>query len=101
MIERDNKIVYLHGSVLKDAKEAMGDDFTAEDLLEYLIESSDYSLRAYSDKGGRTIFNRVNMLWVWPLFMLSIPFQWIISGKTGYKLESKMGRILEYLVKID
>ena len=101
MIERKNERVYFKSRVLEDAKEVMGDNFTSEDLLEYLIEDPSYTLRSYRDSTKRTIFNRINMLWVFPLVFLSMPFQWVLTGQTGYRRGSKIGKILEFLVKFD
>jgi hypothetical protein len=43
-------------------------------------------------------WQRINRLWVFPLFLCTIPFQWIIRGETGIATESDLGIILTKLI---
>jgi hypothetical protein len=89
---------YRKNSILNDATNELGDNFSAGDLLEYLLEDSEYSIRKY-EHTQKSIFNRINMLWVYPLFLIMVPFQWLLCGDTGFKRESRAGKVLNFLVK--
>jgi hypothetical protein len=99
-LERKSNYVheYTKNSILNDASKELGGCFGASDLLEYLLEDSEYSIRKYNHT-QKSIFNRINMLWVYPLFLIQMPFQWLLCGDTGYKRESRVGRVLDLLVK--
>lgn len=43
-------------------------------------------------------WQRINRLWVFPLFLCTLPFQWIIRGETGIPTESDLGIILTKLI---
>lgn len=36
-------------------------------------------------------WQRLNRLWFVPIYMLTIPFQWLIRGKVGFEATSKFG----------
>ncbi|MFU2365561.1 MAG: hypothetical protein ACM685_07755 [Enterobacteriaceae bacterium] len=40
------------------------------------------------------IWQRLNQLWVVPILIITIPFQWLFKGYYGFKNESKLARIL-------
>ena len=102
MLERNSKRKneFEKNRILNDATLAMGKELTAVDLIEYILDDSDYSLRKYTST-RRTTFNRINILWVYPVFLLLVPFQWLCQGDTGFKRESRIGTALEFLVKFD
>jgi hypothetical protein len=83
-----------------------GKDATASEVLDHLLgdadggPGSDYVVYKY-DSCSRTLINRVNMVWVWPLAALVAPFQWLATGNIGYTRNSRMGRILDWLVKFE
>ena len=99
-LERKSNYVYEHtkNSILNDATNQLGDKLSAGDLLDYLLEDSEYTIRKYNHT-QKSIFNRINMLWVYPLFLIMVPFQWLLCGDTGFKRESRIGRVLDFLVK--
>ena len=99
MIERPKRLIHR---LMRDAILAeLPENATAKDALNYLIDDdSDYVVYRY-DSSERTIFNRINLLWVWPLFILSIPLQWLFTGSYGIKRHTTMGRILHKLVNIE
>lgn len=45
-----------------------------------------------------TKLQRFNLFWVWPLWLITIPFQYIIRGEYGVKKETKLGQILTKLI---
>jgi len=44
-----------------------------------------------------TILQRINRLWFVPLYLLTIPFQWLFRGEVGMRNESKMAKIMSKL----
>ena len=99
-LERKSNYVreYSKNSILNEATKELGDNFSADALLEYLLEDGDYSIRKY-ERTHKSIFNRINILWVYPLFLIQIPFQWLLCGDIGFKRESRIGKVLDFLVK--
>ena len=100
MIEREKRRLpyYMKRQVLTE----VGKDASVEDVLNHLFgdddNSSDYVVYKYVHS-DRTLLNRLNLIWVWPLFLISMPFQWLITGNTGVTRNSKIGRIVNTLVK--
>ncbi|MGC6389673.1 hypothetical protein ACMV8I_18710 [Ewingella sp. S1.OA.A_B6] len=46
---------------------------------------------------GTTPLQRINRLWFVPIYLLTIPFQWLFRGEVGMRNESKMARIMAKL----
>ncbi|MDU7405633.1 MAG: hypothetical protein E7L15_17475 [Citrobacter portucalensis] len=40
------------------------------------------------------VWQRLNQLWVVPLLIITIPFQWFFKGYIGFKNESMLGKFL-------
>lgn len=38
-----------------------------------------------------TFWQRLNRLWFVPLYLLTIPFQWLIRGRIGFETTSRVG----------
>jgi len=105
MIEKNSKEMQsYHRADIK--KQAGGDEATADSVLLYLLGDG------YENKGCRyfvakygstskTALNRINLIWVLPLFALSVPFQWLFTGSAGLNRNSKMGKIVHKLVNLD
>lgn len=43
------------------------------------------------------MWQRLNQLWVVPLLIISIPFQWLFNGTYGFGNKSKLARILSHI----
>ncbi|EHF5047970.1 hypothetical protein L348_09278 [Enterobacter sp. MGH 2] len=41
-----------------------------------------------------TFWQRLNRLWFVPLYLLTIPFQWLIRGRMGFESTSKVGAFI-------
>ncbi|EII0952634.1 hypothetical protein LMW55_004149 [Salmonella enterica] len=39
-------------------------------------------------------WQRLNRLWFVPLYLLTIPFQWLIRGRIGFETTSKVAQII-------
>ena len=73
---------------------------TADDVLSYLVEENDvYRIVQYS-RADSTILNRVNMLWFAPVFILSMPVQYLIKGHIGFSRNSRLGKLITKLLNI-
>jgi hypothetical protein len=78
---------------------------SGEDVLDYLLGDqygcdSEYTLYKY-EYSPRSFVNRLNLLWFYPLFFISIPFQWFFRGDIGFSRDSKIGRVVNKLVILD
>ena len=102
---------YSINSIIKDAKKnaILVDDSnpTAEEVLTYMIGDEDhwtggeYAVYRYNKEKKRTFIQRLNMLWLFPLFFLSIPFQYLLTGDWGVNRNSKTGKVINWLVKLE
>ncbi len=106
--KKRRKDYYSINSIIKDVKENMRladpENPTAKEVLTYMIGDSEgwvngeYRVYKYTDSDGRTLIQRINLLWFFPLFILSIPFQYLITGDWGINRNTKIGRAVEWLV---
>lgn len=62
---------------------------------------SEYTLTDYSKKPSDTWWQRLNCLWVYPLFIISIPFRYVMYGDHRFQPNSKMYRIISKLIGED
>lgn len=44
-----------------------------------------------------TFWQRLNRLWFVPLYLLTIPFQWLVRGRMGFESTSKVGALISRL----
>lgn len=59
---------------------------------------SDYTLTCYDEKPKDKWWQRLNCLWVYPLFILSIPFRYVAFGDYRFQPNSKTYRIISKLI---
>jgi hypothetical protein len=52
----------------------------------------------WRDSHKTTRLERFNHLWVWPLFILCIPFLFVINGEPGINPRSRVGKIITKLL---
>lgn len=106
MIENKKSRCSSYG-VLQDIKKHYKSEPTVEDVLYYLMgdvedrQPSDFVVYKYRYNKKRSVIKRVNTLWVYPLFILSIPLQWLFTGDIGVNRNSKIGKVVDYLVELD
>ena len=89
----------------RDIISAVGKSPTADEVLDFLLgdrdgSNSDYVVYKYK-RDTRSVLNRINMIWVMPLYLCSLPFQWLFTGNIGFSRHSKIGKIMNKLVKFD
>ena len=48
-----------------------------------------------------TAMQRINRLWFVPLYLLTIPFQWLFRGGVGVRNESKLGALMARLTGLE
>lgn len=51
----------------------------------------------WMSKRDATFWQRLNRLWFVPLYLLTIPFQWLIRGRMGFESTSKLGAFISRL----
>lgn len=107
MLEKAKRKTYEH-EFENELKDCYGDDYTRAQMIAHLFGDHDgwkngsYTLYAYKNKPKRTLFNRFNMLWMYPVFLLVVfPLKWIFTGEWGSERSSKLGKAIEWLVKFD
>lgn len=89
-------------SMLK--QEAGGREATADSVIDVLLgdkegyNTSYYVVYHYDELGSSTFMNRLNRLWVYPLFIVIAPFQYLFTGNVGFNRNSFMGRIVDKLI---
>lgn len=104
MIEKKKRYLseYEAQSVIKEYKECTGEDSpTAYQVVEWMLESSRYTVHRYDDKLRKTLLNRINLLWFIPVYLLTVPIQWLVRGKVGVNRNSRIGKAVGRLIGFD
>ena len=90
--------------VRKEIVESYGEKFTGEQVLSHLFGdcdgwiNSNYEIYRY-EKTKKTIINRLNSVWVYPVYAAFIaPVKWIVTGSTGVESDTKMYNLLVWLL---
>lgn len=110
MLEKDKRRQdYLSiGSILKEVKCNMKlkdqSNPTPEEVLEYMIGDTDmwlggeFVVYRYKHRNKRSFLQRLNLLWVYPLFILTIPVQYLCIGRWGVNRNTLFGKLVFKLV---
>lgn len=69
---------------------------------DYEIDQSQYAYQVvdnteWMSQRDATFWQRLNRLWFVPLYLLTIPFQWLIRGRMGFETTSKVGAFFSRL----
>lgn len=64
--------------------------------VDYSLDPSQYAYQVvdnteWMESRDATFLQRLNRLWFVPLYLLTIPFQWLIRGRMGFESTSKVG----------
>ncbi|HEI8778715.1 TPA: hypothetical protein SLG45_004725 [Enterobacter cloacae] len=64
--------------------------------VDYSLDPSQYAYQVvdnteWMESRDATFWQRLNRLWFVPLYLLTIPFQWLIRGRMGFESTSKVG----------
>lgn len=46
------------------------------------------------ESGKTTLLQRINRIWFVPIYLLTVPFQWVIKGDVGMDNDSKLAKLL-------
>ena len=84
----------------KDERDEVNLDDVYSYLFEHQFEDKLFSLVKY-DPSTSTIMNRVNLLWVYPLFLIAALPVYLLKGTTGVSRDGRFGRIVHWLIKLD
>lgn len=105
MKNKSRQNYYMRREIKKDTGK---ENPTADDVLELIIgkdeydyNTGDYILYKERNNTKRNFIQRVNLLWVWPLMVLSIPFVYLFTGNFGVSMNSRLGRIVDFLIKFE
>ncbi len=85
--------------------EAGGENATAESVLAVLFGHYHNGYRsAYSVKYKfdpyieTTLLQRFNLLWVWPLMLITSPVRFVLTGSIGVAPSGRFGQLLQRLI---
>lgn len=66
------------------------DDFNGPEQYVYqVVDNSEWRQRR-----DAKFWQRLNRLWFIPLWVSTMPFQWLIRGRVGFENESKLAKII-------
>ena len=83
----------------EEIKECGIDD--AEGVIKLLYSDSEYQvINTWAKEPEQSFVNRVNELWVIPLFLLAAPIRYVMFGDYKVNPESKLGKVLTYLLGV-
>ena len=102
MIKQHSRNLYRH-----EFKKVM-DDYdckTEDDILDLLFGGRDDEGRSdlavkyrYPDAEKTKLIHRINALWVYPVFILLIPFRYLAFGSHFVNENSRTGKALKFLI---
>ncbi|WP_237764652.1 hypothetical protein [Enterobacter hormaechei] len=67
--------------------------------MDYSLDPSQYAYQVvdnteWMERRDATFWQRLNRLWFVPLYLLTIPFQWLIRGRMGFETTSKVAAVI-------
>ncbi|EMB0575487.1 hypothetical protein U7Q51_004500 [Enterobacter hormaechei] len=67
--------------------------------VDYSLDPSQYAYQVvdnteWMESRDATFLQRLNRLWFVPLYLLTIPFQWLIRGRMGFETTSKVAAVI-------
>ena len=70
--------------------------------VDYSLDQSQYAYQVvdnteWMESRDATFLQRLNRLWFVPLYLLTIPFQWLIRGRMGFESTSKVGAFISWI----
>ena len=69
------------------------------DFIKFVYDYNDIEIRDnWFKKPKNTLMNRINTLWVYPIFVISIPIRYVIYGDFYINKNTKLGKVMEYLL---
>lgn len=81
--------------LLKDFKDNPYLPKTPEGLIQFLFDDeieSDYVVYRYKEQYDKTTLSqRLNRIWVLPIWFVVAPFKWLLTGSSGVNQHSKYG----------
>lgn len=102
MIKYNKRNLYRH-----EVEDILSDCETKKDILDEIYGTYDNDYRSDTDlvikrkwitRSKITLMNRINRLWVFPLFILSVPFTYLFFGQSKINEDSKIAKILVWLI---
>lgn len=101
MIKRDKYNSHTWSHLLKSEliEQSGGDKATVESICKTLFsEDSYWTVELDKEYKGATPLQRFNYLWVFPLYLVFVaPIQWLRTGHTGLRTNSKFYNLISKL----
>lgn len=101
MLKQSINNLYRH-ELEKRIKEEECD--TVDGLLDILFGTYDNDYhsglvvkRKWVESEKSTVLQRLNTLWVYPLFICMMPFRYLLFGRPQFSEDSKLGRVIIFL----
>ncbi len=103
MIKYDKRSVYRHEveKILKERGVGLVKESQTLDILfgnydndyhtEFVVKNRYVIVK-------QTLLNRINSLWVYPLFILLMPIRYLLFGQAKVNVDSTLGRVLTKLI---
>lgn len=100
-IHRSVNEAYLF-QVLESFKENKYLPDTAEGMLDYLFsDESDYKVYHLKEVYNKsTLLSRLNIMWVYPVWLVIAPFLWLFTGNAGVDNHSKFGKFIARITNL-
>jgi hypothetical protein len=75
-----------------DAKAYLDYELSQEQFAYQVVDNT-----AWMARRDAKFWQRLNRLWFVPLYLLTIPFQWLFRGRMGFESTSKTGALISRL----
>lgn len=74
--------------------------------VDYSLDPSQYAYQVvdnteWMESRDATFLQRLNRLWFVPLYLLTIPFQWLIRGRMGFETTSKVAAVITKITGLE
>jgi len=73
------------------------DNYVDPDGFDYQVVDQ----TVWRKKRDATFLQRINRLWFIPLWVLTMPFQWLFRGRTGFSTTSKIGKLCQRITGLE
>ena len=74
--------------------------------VDYSLDPSQYAYQVvdnteWMESRDATFLQRLNRLWFVPLYLLTIPFQWLFRGRMGFETTSKTAALISRITGLN
>ncbi|MHC1795889.1 hypothetical protein LC177_22025 [Escherichia coli] len=74
--------------------------------IDYDLDQSQYAYQVVDNTKWMGVrdakfWQRLNRIWFVPLYVMTIPFQWLFRGRVGFESTSKIGALFQRITGLD